>query len=170
MSIESTIYTQQPALSVAQMTEIGHRGGLELRAYDPEDAAFSAAGDADAPLYERGYVLIGWPRSDPETTAAVDGAMQRGEKAAVDQLGRAGKLGWLDLSCERFDYEETWEDCPEEREDFEESFPPEDLDSIRRAKTRYFLRCGTRPPQNGKLLGEVAELIRDATEGFLDEG
>jgi hypothetical protein len=170
MSIESSVYSKQPAIGAARLAEIGGDGNWELRAYVPDEPVFGSVEDAEAPLFESHLVLIGWPRQDAETTAMVDEALRRHDKAAVDGLGQAGKVAWCELSCERYDYEQSWEDCPDERDEFEESFPPEDLERLRTARTRYFLRCGTRPPQNGKLLSEVAALLRDATEGFLDEG
>jgi hypothetical protein len=98
----------------------------------------------------------------------VDEAMERKDKAVVDRLAREGKLGWFDLSCARFDYEASWERFPEERDDVEESYSPDELEQLRRAETRYSLRCGTRPAQNGALLCKVAELIATTTGGFLD--
>jgi hypothetical protein len=40
---------------------------------------------------------------------------------------------------------------------------------MRGVKTVDSLRCGTRPRQCSDLLGKLAELLRQATDGYLDE-
>jgi hypothetical protein len=43
------------------------------------------------------------------------------------------------------------------------------LERIRGVKTVYSLRCGTRPRQCSDLLGKLAKLLRQATDGYFDE-
>ena len=169
MSIESTVYTSQPAMSLSQLIESARGADFELRAFAPHHhSTLQPAGDVEAPLYDAGYVVVGWPRQHAETTMAVDEAMERRDKAVIDRLAVEGKLAWFDLTCTRFDYEKAWEGLAEERDEVEESYSPHELEELRRAQTKYFLRCGTRPAQNGNLLGKVAELIVSTTGGFLD--
>lgn len=169
MSLESTVYSLQPAISFLQLVSCARDAGIELRAIEPEDSALlRPIRSAEAPLYNTWHIVIGWPRQDAETTVLVDDAMGRGEKSVVDRLGMAGKLGWFELSCECFDYERSWDGLADERDEVEASYSPEELERMRRAETRYFFRCGLRPKQGGSLLCQVAELVADLTDGFLD--
>jgi hypothetical protein len=169
MSVESTVYSPRPAISLSQLIEAARGAEIELRAFDAhDDSSLRPAADAEAPLDDAWYVVVGWPRRHAETTQAVDEAIGRRDKPAIDRLAVEGKFGWCDLSCTRFDYEKSWERFPEERDEVEESYSPDELEQLRRAETKYFLRCGTRPAQNGNLLCKVAELIASATDGFLD--
>jgi hypothetical protein len=168
MSVESTVYSPKLAISLSQLIESARGADIELRAFDPEDSTLHPAGNAEAPLCDAWYVVVGWRRRDVETTKAVEDAMGRRDKPVIDRLAVEGKLGWFDLSCQRFDYEKSWERCPDERDEVEESYSPDELEQLRRAEIKYSLRCGTRPAQNGVLLCKVAELIASMTGGFLD--
>ena len=169
MSIEPSVYTRRRALTGAELRQLAKRERLELRFLDAP--ARVPADQPDHPLEGHDYVLIGWPAAHTGTTARVDQALRQRDKAAIDRLGRAAKLAWFEFRCHQFDYGKYWGEYPPgEREAFEASVPAGDLGRMKRAKTRYVFRCGTGPRQNGRLLGKVARLIRDATDGFLVEG
>src|SRR4051812_14497356 len=105
MSIESTIYSPGPAISLSQLREAALQTGVELRAFDPDDTTYRLVSNTEIPLDDAWYVLLAWPRKDAETTKVVDEAMARGDKPTVDRLGMTGKLGWFEFSCTTFDYE-----------------------------------------------------------------
>jgi len=173
MSIERSVYTRQPAMRGSQLTELAIRQGLALRFLDPAGAPLGPDARLDETLCGRSYVLIGWPAADAETTEAVDKALREGGKPEIDRLGTAGKLGWCSIDCGGFDaaeYEELLrEGFGHDAGGYEEPVPAEVLDRMRTARTVYSFRCGTRPRQCGDLLGDVADLVRDATDGFGDE-
>lgn len=173
MSIEQSVYTQQPAMSGSQLRELAGRRGLALRFLDPAGMPQGSDARQDEPLSDQSYVLIGWSADDDETADAVDGALQGGNKSEIERLGTAGKLGWCSIDCGEFDaaeYEEVLRDgFEQDASGHKEPMPAETLERMQSARTVYSLRCGTRPRQCGDLLGKVADLIRDATDGFDDQ-
>jgi hypothetical protein len=90
------------------------------------------------------------------------------KKAAIDQLGQSGKLGWCELGVGPFDYEEQWKKHPDEREEYEESIEPEELAAIKACRTRYSLRSGLRPAQCAKLVDQLSNALKEATNGILE--
>jgi hypothetical protein len=173
MSVETSVYTRQPAMSGSQLRELAGRQGLELRFLEFAGTPLEPDVRLDEPMYSQDYVLIGWPADDAETTEGVEGALKEGAKPEVDRLGMSGKLGWCSIHCREFDFAEyeasLREDLDYEDEEDKEPVPAELLERMRWVKTQYSFRSGTRPKQCADLLGKVAELIRDATDGFVDE-
>jgi hypothetical protein len=153
MSVEMSVYTQQPAMSGSQLRELAGRRGLELRFLDLAGKPLGTTERLDVPLSGRDYVLIGWPAEHAETTAAVEQALGEGDKAAIDRLGMAGKLGWCQIGCGEFDfegYQAALKEGLEEDED-EEPVPAEVLERMRRGpgpNTRFAagLDRGSAPP------------------------
>jgi hypothetical protein len=168
MSVESTVYSPKPPVTLGELVQAGRRIGLELWAFDPDAPAFRPTQGDDA-LDGATRVVIGCQSDDAETTAAVEDAIRRGDKPAIDGLGQSGKVAWFEFVSEPFDYEASWEDCSDEREEIEDSYEPEILERMRSARVRYQFRCATRPPWNGRLLTTVAELIAAVSDGFVDE-
>jgi hypothetical protein len=173
MSVELSVYTRQPAMSGLQLRELAGHQGLALRFLDLAGMPLGPDVRLDEPMYNQGYVLIGWPAADTETNEAVEKALREGDKPAVDRLGMAGKLGWCSIHCGEFDFAEyeasLRADLEEDEAEDREPFLAEILERMRWAKTEYAFRCGTRPRQCSDLLGKVSDLIRDATNGFADE-
>jgi hypothetical protein len=173
MSVELSVYTRQPAMSGLQLRELAGRHGLSLRFMDVTGMPLAPDVRLDEPMYGQGYVLIGWPAVDTETNEAVEKALREGDKPEVDRLGMAGKLGWCSLYCGEFDfaeYEASFrEGLEEDDEEDQDPVPAEILERMRWARTEYAFRCGTRPRQCSDLLEKVADLLRDATDGFGDE-
>jgi hypothetical protein len=169
MSVEMSVYTQQTAMSGLQLRELAGRRGLELRLLDLAGKPLGTTERLDVPLSGRDYVLIDWPAEHAETTAAVEQALGEGDKSAIDRLGMSGKLGWCQMGCGDFDFEEYEAALKEGLEEDEELVPAEVLERMRQARTEYSFRCGTRPRQCAALLERVASMIREATDGFDDE-
>lgn len=168
MSIESTVYSPNPAISLSELIASARTEGVEVRAYDEALSTFVPAAEADESLYDAGYVLLGWPGSSAETTATVDDAIFRGEKPVVDELGAAGKLAWCEITCHHFEPEKFKEDPLDAWDEEEEDDPAvaAELERIMQSQTIYFFRCGTSPPQNGSFLAKIASLIATSTGGF----
>jgi hypothetical protein len=173
MSVEISVYTQQPAISALHLRELAERQGLALRFLDPTGMPLKPDVRLDEPMYGQGYVLIGWPAADTETTKVVEKALMGRDKPEVDKLGLARTLGWCSIGCAKFDlakYEAALrEDLEYEDDDDEETVPDDTLERMRPVKTKYHFRCGLRPNQCAELLQKVAEFIRDASDGFIDE-
>ncbi len=173
MSVDTSILTQQPAMSGTQLKELAGSKGLALRFMDEGGKPLDPDLRLDEPLYGQGYVLIGWPAADAETSAAVEQAMSTRDKPELDRLGMAGKFGWCSLACREFDfaqYEATLRADFEEFEDEDaEPVSEEALERLKPVKTQYSLSCGLRPKQCSQLLAIVAKVIQDATDGFVDE-
>jgi hypothetical protein len=170
MSIEVSVYTEQPAMSGLDLQALARRQGFELRFLDLAGMPLAEGVSLERPLYGQGYVLIAWPGGDVETTANVEQALQRRDKTAIDELGKAGALGWFSISCAEFEfarYEALMQEDAEDED--EEVISDEVLQRMKRARTTYFFRCGTRPAQCGQWLGRVASVVREATDGFDDE-
>lgn len=171
MSVESSVYTRQPALSPTKLRELGEGRGLAIRFLDIDGKPLGVDANAqlDEPMDGAGYVLIGWPAADAETTGAVERALRAGDKPAIDRLGMAGTLGWCSVFCGAFDLAE-YEDClMSDWEDDEEGPPPAELlERMKPIRTEYAFRCGTRPAHCGDFLGKIADLVRDATGGIAD--
>jgi hypothetical protein len=142
--------------------------GRRVEGVRPDDSIYRLVSNTEIPLDDAWYVLLAWPRKDAETTKVVDEAMARGDKPTVDRLGMTGKLGWFEFSCTTFDYERSWDEFPDEREEVEASYSSNELEQMRRAEVKYFFRCGTHPPHNGDFLCRVAKLVEFTSGGFLD--
>jgi hypothetical protein len=174
MSVEESVYTRQPAMSASQLRDLAKRQGLELRFLDLDGKPLDPTARLDEPMYRQGYVLIGWPAPDAQTTESVERALLERDKPELDRLGLAGKFGWCSIGCAEFDFAEfeallTRDLEDEDDDEDQEPLPDEVLERLRQARTKYSFRCATRPRQCGELLGKVAELIREATDGFGDE-
>ena len=174
MSVESKIYASGPAITCDQLIAAAGRRGLSVRVFATAatDEGTLAPRDPDALLggkRQSDHVVLGWPSSDGAVTAAVESAVRAGDKAAIDRLGGEGKLAWCELNAGHFDYEEFWNEFPDERPEYEESVEPERLAAIKASSTRYGLRSGTRPPLNGELLVSLTEVLREATGGVAEE-
>jgi hypothetical protein len=168
MALELTVYSPDPAISLASLIDVARRAGIELRAYTPEGSSRMRLGAMDEPLDDTWCLVVGWPREEAATTAAVGEALARGDLAVLNPPGTTGSLGGFEFSCTRFDFEEWWNDLdPDESDEEDDPIAPEELERMRQARTKYFFRCNTRPSQNGKLQGRVAEIVAAATDGFL---
>ncbi len=167
MSVETSVYTQQPALSGTQLRELASRQGLELRFLGLDGMPLGPDERLDESLYGRGFVIIGWAAEDAETTEAVERSLQKADKPALDRLGMAEKLGWCSFSCGTFNFADYQRDS--EVDEDEEPVPAEVLERMRQVRTEFRFRCGTLPRQCGTLLEQVSAMIREATDGFSDE-
>ena len=53
MSVESTVYSPNPAISLSHLIESAHGADLELRAFSIQDESIlHPAGNAEAPFYD----------------------------------------------------------------------------------------------------------------------
>jgi hypothetical protein len=171
MSVERSVFTRQPAMSGSQLREVAGSQGLAIRFLDLAGMPLGPNVRLDEPMNGQGYVLIGWAAADAESTELVERALRDGDKSAVDRLGVEGKLGWCSIYCGEFDYadyEASLMEGLEEVED-EEPAPVDDLERMSSVRTEYSFRCGTTPRHCSDLLEKVADLVRDATDGFGDE-
>ena len=165
MSVEASVFSPAQALAEPDVRAALAKHGTEIRLLDfeghplPNVPAGSLAGD---------FIVVGWPAADAATTTAVDGAITTMDKGVIDQLGKAGKLEWCEFRVARFDYEEQWKKYPDEREEYEESVDPEELAAIKRCRTRYALRSGTRPVQCAELVDQISKALKQATNGVIE--
>lgn len=170
MAVETSVYSEQGAITASQLRRHAARKGLELRFLDADSGLPPESAEVcEASMSGQNYIVIGWPAEDYNTTVAVDESHHRRDRATIDALVTAGKLSWFEIYTHDFDYEASWEGIdPDEREGVEAETPAEAMERLRNARTQYYFHCGIRPPQNGKLLWRVAEILRDAIDGFLN--
>lgn len=165
MSVEASVYSPSPALAESDLRAVLVERGTAIRLLDGEGQPFETI--PPGPLQGR-FIVVGWPVADLDTTSAVDAAIEGMNKAAIDQLGQSGKLGWCELGVGPFDYEAQWKRFPDEREEYEESIEADELAAIKACRTRYALRSGLRPVQCAKLVDQISKALKQATNGLVE--
>jgi hypothetical protein len=167
MSVEISVYTTEKPLSGAELMALAANRGLELRLVVPIRCVTPSTEELAKPLKKQDLMVYCWPKSDTQTTAVLDKALHTGDQSLI--LSVQNQMGWFNFHCEKYDYAKFWGRYPDEQKEFEDSVSTEVLRRMRASKVRYFFRCGLRPKQNTVYLGKIAELVRDATSGYLGE-
>jgi hypothetical protein len=165
MSVEASVFAQGGALTLSELLSTAGARHVQVRLTDADGKPMATA--PVGPL-AGDFVVIAWPDSATDVTAAVDRAIDTRDKDALDELGRAGRLAWCGLSVKPFDYEAFWSKYAGEREEYEESVDPDELASIRAARTRYSLRSAVRPVQNARLVETLSAMLAEATGGVVE--
>jgi hypothetical protein len=169
MSFESTVYAMGKALTADELGRAALEAGWEIRFLNGAGRFLDDPRVLEPDLLGKGFVLIGWDKTDRKTTQQVAKAEKSRDKKAIDALGLSGKLGWFEFACARFSYSQFWKKHAGERKSFEASVSAEDLQAMKQAQLRYLFRCGTRPKHCGDFLVAIVEVVASATDGYVGE-